>query len=493
MPHFFSPSPKPSLLPEPLGAAVSGPSTQVEQPGDKSTPAVLPPFDFSAYDGIGEEVKDSRSGDCVDLSGAGGSQAFGPGGVTTQTESVVDLSPPNPRFPDRMETNTFSDWLAALRARLVNVPANGSCFFYALYSIKWHDLRYANIGVSKLHAREATFYRRQIVAILAVNLTNWIQRGFLSVQLLRDRYVPGLAGYDDRVRTFLLESAGKSVWQQLGRLNWTDTEEIMAAVWYLREPVYILDVLPSKMVYVQMYHLDVVDGVSEKSGECVRIRLLDSATAHRILVTKLNYRAVLLVLALHHAEGGGHFTGVRFLVQYYTEWNVFDSNKESTVDRLRVAHHALGIPVFLPWTAASAPKVRSESIFGLYFEPSEQSSSPATDLSQESVVAATEAPRVLSDGRGSEGTEAAGVGTVDRTPGHSQNSDFDLEATWATHLRFRSSPRLGDGDSAASSPKNISTTGRRRLLEGLAQRLELHRVAMTALDRATAQGWSRRA
>lgn len=50
----------------------------------------------------------------------------------------------------------------------------------------------------------------------------------------------------------------------MGRQYRTGTDEIMAAVWYLREPVYILGALRSRAVHVQMYHLDVVDVLSER-------------------------------------------------------------------------------------------------------------------------------------------------------------------------------------------------------------------------------------
>lgn len=184
----------------------------------------------------------------------------------------------------------------------------------------------------------------------------WIKRGSLNIHLLRQRYVPKLAEQDDRsaiaaVRSFLVESAAMAKSEQIGRQHRAGTEGIMAAACCLREPLYIYDVLSSHAVHVQMYHRDVVSSISEEPGECVRIRLLDSATAHRQLVTQLNYRACPLVLAWHHAEGGEHFSGVRVEAHCYTQWNDLSENGESVADTLRIAHHALGIPVFQPWTS----------------------------------------------------------------------------------------------------------------------------------------------
>lgn len=189
------------------------------------------------------------------------------------------------------------------------------------------------------------------------------------------------------IRGFLFASAGKSVTHQLGLQFWAGAEEIVAAACFLREPIYVLDVVGPAKVYVQMYHLDVVDSISEESRECVRIQVLDSADAYHILGTHLNCRVVPLVLAFHHAQGGGHFTAVRSHDRCYAEWTVLDQNGESMDDRLRWAQSLLGIPVLLPFTEKAARRMTDAEID----DPDYVRSSSDVDTSQESGPLAIEA------------------------------------------------------------------------------------------------------
>ncbi|TYZ62445.1 hypothetical protein PybrP1_001528 [[Pythium] brassicae (nom. inval.)] len=148
-------------------------------------------------------------------------------------------------LPERRSPKTLEDWQRVLEVRVVMIPDNGSCFFYALHAIKCRDLRYPNTRISKTHAIEGGFYRREVVASLADAIPIWLSRGFASLPKLGKRYSLGLDGADPEVslvevQGFLMASSAQSITQKVGMRYWAGTEEIMAAVWYLQEPLYVM-------------------------------------------------------------------------------------------------------------------------------------------------------------------------------------------------------------------------------------------------------------
>lgn len=62
--------------------------------------------------------------------------------------------------------------------------------------------------------------------------------------------------------------------------------------------------------------------------------------------------------------------GRQFSPNCYTEWSEIDVNRDTMAKRLRVAHITIGIPVFQPWTAATAPVTKDEEIEDPIYVPS---------------------------------------------------------------------------------------------------------------------------
>lgn len=323
--------------------------------------------------------------------------------------------------------------------------------------------------------------------MLAVNLELWVERGFLSITQLRERYAPDSEDRSDgavltTVRKFLLSSAARSVAQPVARSMWAGTEEILATVWYFREPLYVIDVLQTGEVHMRMYYLDVVTGATgPHAEECVRIKLLTNQEAHKILVTQINCRTIPLVLALHHGVDGGHFSAIRLPDVCYSEWTQGDPNGESAEDRLRWAHSLLGISVFFPYTHAKNLLSNPGNDLD-YSDSSDVDSHDSDKLIQDALTVAGHARLTRRPSQQARTSSGTGTG-IDLTQGLSQDSDFDLEAT--RKLRRQSSARSAQADD--TKPVALLTSlALQSLLAQVGPAEVLHGSARKAYDTAVA-------
>lgn len=225
VPHFFSPEPRRAAEPRERQYVV-----QAATPAIDSAPyAQAPSADAKQASGAaraeheaGEEIEGDRTASTASTPYNGSLEQDCLPDTSSPADTISEASQPDPHFLEPRALATLSEWLEVLKARVVNVPGDGLCFLYALHAVKWRDLRYSNISTSKLHVREAIFYRRQMVAMLAVNFQTWLHHGFLNLPALRARYVPEPDGCDDRttasaIRAFLLAFVSKSVSHVVGR------------------------------------------------------------------------------------------------------------------------------------------------------------------------------------------------------------------------------------------------------------------------------------
>lgn len=87
--------------------------------------------------------------------------------------------------------------------------------------------------------------------MLAINHTLWLERGFLNLMILLDRHTPELKSCHDvtliaALSPLLFASAQKSLTHRLTMQFRTGAEEIIVAVHFLREPIYVVDVFPTR-------------------------------------------------------------------------------------------------------------------------------------------------------------------------------------------------------------------------------------------------------
>lgn len=72
---------------------------------------------------------------------------------------------------------TLKSYLDMLGLRIVHVPGNGACFYYAMYGTKLLHLEGNSISMSKVHNDGATAMKRAILDCLLDNLDRMIANG----------------------------------------------------------------------------------------------------------------------------------------------------------------------------------------------------------------------------------------------------------------------------------------------------------------------------
>lgn len=150
-------------------------------------------------------------------------------------------------------------------------------------------------------------------------------------------------------------------------------------------------------------------------------------------------------------------------------------------DRLRWAHSLLYIPIFLPYSAKHAQVISDAEIADPDYVPraSEHDSSQATEAS----------PPDLSLSADSVGELDAAVALttaedVRITLGFSQDFDFDLETTRASHRRSSGSKLAIRGEPNAQPGALLTSFARSALMEHLVARDEFRGVERAARDKA---------
>lgn len=237
----------------------------------------------------------------------------------------------------------------------------------------------------------------------------------------------------------------------------------MAAAWYLREPLFVMDVTQAAAIHVQLYQPDYVSKIETDRGERVSIRPIDIETAHRYIKTMLNFKVVPLVLVLHHGDGAGHFAAVRFEHEIYKSWSEPDANKETMRDRMLTALCILGLPVTPRQlvTKVQAMRVHSEPSDSDYVDDAADDldvSDDGSSLAPSTDGLSTSSQHLLTEPcqDGADESEPA-----DRVPtGLSQNSDFDVEAS-----RHENTIRAPADSNSASSSRELDYRKQHRRVE----------------------------
>lgn len=347
---------------------------------------------------------------------------------STRSSHPLSLSSTNssgesdPRIADELQTETYEEWLQALGARELKVPANGACFYFALHGVKYAVFKSDVIRASKFNVREANFYKRQVHSTLEACLEDLVTTRSVSPRRLHARYFPnsGPVSGDNilhEIRTHVLAAATKPTNQTVAPRFWAGSEEIAAAVMFLREPILVCDIVDGALSGIQMYAAGHAEPCIKGCPERVTTTILSPASAYQFVKTSMNFRVLPLVLSLHHANGGGHFVPVRFAQHLYEEWLPLDSDGATMRDRMDVCHVVLDIPL-IPRQVTPQPRAAMRTETSSEYTPSSSEPSFTSVVSEASMS-----------------VEAADARTASTTPQRPSNSDFDEKETAAAHAR----------------------------------------------------------
>lgn len=248
---------------------------------------------------------------------------------------------------DDGKPTTLIGWLDAVRGEIFDVPANGSCMYFALYGVKAPRFNTDKMGLSKISSREANFYRSRVAATLAAKFDGWSDSGLFDIARLALRYM--IEGQNEvelskAVKKQIVAAGREDCSKTWTRRWWTGREELMAAAAFLHVPLVVLDVMDDGAACMQVYVPDYLRPKLPNSIEVVKTHLLQPQRAFQTLRTLLESWVIPLILVLTHNEGSGHFQALRVNGEYYVEWSKTEANGEDMRDRLEAALVRANIP-----------------------------------------------------------------------------------------------------------------------------------------------------
>lgn len=249
---------------------------------------------------------------------------------------------------------TLKSYLDMLGLRIVHVPGNGACFYYAMYGTKLLHLEGNSISMSKVHNDGATAMKRAILDCLLDNLDRMIANGDAHADILYRRYFGRtyqgpIADAIHDIKVFIKDIQLPGVERGLRYSQWAADHEIMAAVLLLREPVFVFDVGIQDQgsrgtvdaVFVSMYRLELRDE-NDLTSECVKCRSLQSHEAHSILATFQLHRIVPVMVTIDHRAS--HYECLRAKNELqYQSWYPANSLGGDSHVRIGDALRELGI------------------------------------------------------------------------------------------------------------------------------------------------------
>lgn len=156
-----------------------------------------------------------------------------------------------------------------------------------------------------------------------------VEKNTVNLKTLHARYrlgdEPTPEKMFDAVQNHIKKTACQSSVSTTSTNNWGGPE-LMAAVLYFCEPIFVIDVALEGVVHVQMYTIESIDSFDLSTPKSVKIRQLDPGRAHCLLQTYLNHEVIPLILSLRHGVdgAGGHFMPIRFEAPRYRKWCVVD-------------------------------------------------------------------------------------------------------------------------------------------------------------------------
>uniref|UniRef100_K3WQP3 Uncharacterized protein n=1 Tax=Globisporangium ultimum (strain ATCC 200006 / CBS 805.95 / DAOM BR144) TaxID=431595 RepID=K3WQP3_GLOUD len=181
--------------------------------------------------------------------------------------------------------------------------------------------------------------------------------GLSRLLLLRDRLTSlySSEGWQDvgdleQVRDRLIRHYNKAsdffVTQHVGPTWWGRTAELVAASVYIREPIYVIDVLEDNEIRVHCYNYrDEMgpDGVVREVG----VDWVTTMSAFEKLDSECLSNAVIpTVMILRHDNGTQHYQVVRFRECLYRDLELEPDDMHPNMrERLEVIHCAFGMPI----------------------------------------------------------------------------------------------------------------------------------------------------
>jgi hypothetical protein len=301
---------------------------------------------------------------------------------------------PSPALDAKLVTlrspNTIDAWKSAFAAKVIQVPGNGGCLYYALYCSRtgWKLLGSA-ITTKSTHSVEANHYKAGVCKKYQEYLDQMLSDGTVTIAELTQRYFNAKRdAFDkkvrrktmDTIRRFIDGIAGANLGGKgLERSQWAGDAELCATVWYIREPLFIISVDAQGMTSMRIIWLE---RTSSDGPERIVHFLPEAGEAYEFIRTFLRHR-VLPTVIVHTAlaPGAGHYDSFRFQDGFYKEWTKDDPSGVAMRARMNPVLATLGWYV-APIKADGIPKtvVVSVDSSGSVYEPSHPSQLSPPDL-----------------------------------------------------------------------------------------------------------------
>lgn len=249
-------------------------------------------------------------------------------------------------------------WIESHSASIIDVPGNGNCMYGAFFATTvgtYEDgptLKYEG-GKQDL----VQIYKERILFICQDMVRTEACIGPSRLFLLRDRLTslyPSEGWQDvgdlERVRDRLIRHYDKAsdflVTQRVGPTWWGRAAELVAASVYLREPIYVIDVLEGNEIRVHCYNYrDEMgpDGVAREVGVDWATTM---STFEKLVSECLSNAVIPTVLILRHDNGTQHYQAVRFSERLYRDLELEPDDVHPNMrERLEVIHRELGMPI----------------------------------------------------------------------------------------------------------------------------------------------------
>lgn len=365
-------------------------------------------------------------------------------------------------IPLRFVSLSGSKWLKAVE---IDVPGNGSCYYYALHATRMRIRRGNSISVCKNHTGGARFFKREVNDMLNQTFDELVSMNSVLVPQLHERYFPGSVKppHDEalaNIHRHIISVSCISPGAQVGRHHWAGAEKIMATVLFIRDPVFAMDVRTDGMAFVQINFLDYQEMADGSLEETVRIVALQTPQATVIIRTFLNYDVIPIILTLHHHPGLVIRVKCSIVLEFYRKWNISTGPQDTMRNRRDIAQAVLGMPIVASEEELKGMLDHMHPQSRSVYEPSQSQSqsqgfvtadqqiSPARQLdfdftrddsSQEITVSRGEASssgltannEMEATGAAEQAADDARGELVEMSGGISQDSDFDQEATAA--------------------------------------------------------------
>lgn len=146
-------------------------------------------------------------------------------------DDIISISSASPLLSPN-KPMTLTEWMAAMTACELEVPAEGFCFYFSLNGVKGHFFRSVRIHAEKTNNAGANFYKHNINMHLKYNIQDWISAGTAQVESLQSRYLPS-KGYTDEanaldmIKAHYQNAAKAPAGKKVSKRFSAGTEEIM--------------------------------------------------------------------------------------------------------------------------------------------------------------------------------------------------------------------------------------------------------------------------